>query len=190
MVCKKLLLICVLILASTATTIAQTLTTRQIASHVRKTLINNYKPDTSALLLCCKQAFVNIKFKVNKQGKITDIAFSNDYVKFVNEALKKAIKALERDKYLIKTLKKTGKIIVQPFLYDYRHGCSIPTLQKDTLLNYETRVYTAKIIKIFTTRNLIQQTLVDMMAFNGRDNLAIDCILLKPINDYFIDLPY
>ncbi|OJW17643.1 hypothetical protein [Mucilaginibacter sp. 44-25] len=190
MVCKKLLLICIVLLVSTATTNAQTLTANQISSHIRQILVNNYKPDTSKLLLCCKQALVNIKFKVNKQGKIANIAFSNDSVKFVNEALKKAIKTLEGDKYLIKILKRTGKIIVQPFLYDYRHGCSIPTLQKDTLLNYEARVYTAKIIKIFTTRDLVQQTLVDMLAFNRNDNLAVDCILLKPIVDYFIDLPY
>ncbi|RFZ92787.1 hypothetical protein D0C36_15430 [Mucilaginibacter conchicola] len=187
---KRILFLIVSISAFIVNAKAQMLTNEQIADRVRQSIRKNYKPDTAELLKVCKQALVFVKFEVNKQGIINNITFSNDSTKFVEDALRTAVKALQNDRPLMNTLKKLNKAVVQPFVYSYLHSCSFPSLKQDTVSNDEARMFATKISRVFMHRNIIQQTLLNMINFNGKDQKVIDCLLLKPYDDYFIDMSH
>ena len=142
----KLLLVISVMLVSYITLSAQSrsLNNNEISEHVSDCLVKNYHPDSLDSAKCCRIGAVFIKFKVNPNGKITDLAFSKgssviipttlklkdddnkDAPAFINEALTKAVRALQLDSLLINTLKTSGRTIIQPFIYVNFAGCKFP----------------------------------------------------------------
>ena len=169
---------------------AQVISNESISQRVAVCLQKNYKPDTANLVKLCRQACVFMKMKVNKKGLI-DVAFSGDSTTVVTQALYKAVVELQKDTQLIAFLKKTKKTIIQPFVYDYRVGCKIPTIDTKTMQAAEEKLYrTEEFLKIVMKREQTQATLSGMLNFDGSDFQVIDCLLLKPYRDFLSDLPY
>jgi len=118
------IILILLLLVSPLILLAQTkdLNIDQIGKHLMNDLYNNYHPDSVALSKFCKIGCVFVKFKVNEQGEIANLSFSGDVdsTQFIIGALTKAVRSLKQDAELINFLKKSGRTIIQPFMYNYQ----------------------------------------------------------------------
>ncbi|MDP9081910.1 MAG: hypothetical protein M3O71_31230 [Bacteroidota bacterium] len=166
------------------------LSANQIQEHISKCIRKNYHPDTPSLTSTCREACIFIKFKVNANGKISGLAFSKDTSQFIIKALRTAVDSLNRDAALMKTLKHSGKVVIQPFTYIYFCGCKFPKADFSTIKGEEARKYLRDFLKVALTRDKFDETFWGMLNFNGKDLKVLDCLLLNPIGDWFTEKPY
>ena len=162
----------------------------QIQEHISKCIRKNYHPDTPALTTSCREACIFIKFKVNANGKISGLAFSKDTSQFIIKALRSAVDSLNHDAALMKTLKRSGKVVIQPFTYTYFCGCKFPKASFSTIKGEETRRYLRDFLTVVLTRDKFDESFSSMLNFNGKSLKAVDCLLLNPMGDWFIEMPY
>lgn len=192
---KRIILIITIVFITNYQLLAQvaSLNNDQINEHVKGGIALNYHPDSIALQQLCRQACIFVKFKVNKSGFISDLSFNKeakDSTAFIVEALSKAINLLQKDKLLIQTLKKSGKTIILPFVYDYTGGCQLPVYDYKTINDQDAMAYAIKLVKAFVNREHTQATLTEMLNFNDVNVSAIDCLLLKPFTHWYNGLSY
>ena len=129
---------------------------------------------------CCRKACVFIKFNVDQHGNIVNLSFGRDTVMFINEALKNAISSFKEDVELINTLKRSGKTVIQPFMYDYELGCTFPPRNKTWTTAEEKYKYFFNFLKDRLSMQHYEWNIFPMLDFDDKKSVAIDCILLKP----------
>jgi hypothetical protein len=66
----------------------------------------------------CNQGAGLVKFRINKSGKLTDVACSSTFPKLLREALTTAIMASERY-WVVSSMESESEWIVLPVVYDY-----------------------------------------------------------------------
>jgi hypothetical protein len=157
------------------------LTNNQIGQHVSNCIWNNYSPDSVALKKTCRRACIFIKFNIDKQGRVANLSFSKDSTVFITEGLTKAVKHLEKDKQLINTLTRSGRTIIQPFIYDYQLACNFPDDYTLSMPEEEKAKRNLEYYRIRDESEHYSETIFDIMNFHGDKLIAIDCILLAPI---------
>src|ERR1700743_2050214 len=138
MVRMKLILILVMLI-STKSLLAQ----QQDSTYIKVSehIFHNYHPDSVALSKFCRIGCLFIRFKVNKEGEIANLSFSGDVdsTQLITDALTKGVNSLKQDEILIDSLKRSGKTIIQPFLYSYQDGCNFPKMAKSGNITENTR---------------------------------------------------
>ena len=175
----KSILIIIIILISPIILSAQTkdLNIDQMGKHLMNDLYNNYHPDSVALSKFCKIGCVFVKFKVNEQGEIANLSFSGDVdsTQFIIGALTKSVQSLKQDAELINFLKKSGRTIIQPFMYNYQAGCNFP--EAGVKSNTE---YFQSYLYIMLDLDHSSFSLFNMLKFKDGNMPFFDGILLPP----------
>lgn len=156
------------------------LTNEQLSEHVSNDLNRYYKPDEETISHLCRRGVMFVRFRVNQNGNISDIGFSRDSAAVIQTALQHAVDSLQHDPDLIYYLKKTGKVVVQPFIYDYQLGCNLPK-HSLTSTTAEENSYNASYYQVRDNMEHYGETLFDMLNFEGKKLSVIDCLLLNPI---------
>ncbi|NHA06477.1 hypothetical protein G7092_21895 [Mucilaginibacter sp. HC2] len=179
---KSIFIISILLISSLGLS-AQTreLNNVEISEHVNKCLFNNYHPDSIILSKTCRRGCIFIKFRINKEGKISELAFSKDSTAFIISALRQSISSLQKDVALINTLKKSGRTIIQPFIYFYQAGCNFPRFTNESPTLQERLDFYYTHVMISGKMDHIDDAILDMLNFNGNELQALDGILLSPI---------
>ncbi|MDB5086839.1 MAG: hypothetical protein JWR09_833 [Mucilaginibacter sp.] len=146
-------------------------------------ILHNYHPDSATLSKLCRRACIFIKFKVDEKGLITNLSFSKDSISFIKEALTKAINALQKDPELMETLKRSGKTIIQPFMYYYQEGCDFPKMLSETPKEKEDEKSKNKksYYGVRDDMEFFGATLWDMLNFDDGKLEVLDGIILSPI---------
>lgn len=157
----------------------KTLSVDKISVHIEKSLRDNYHPDSVAVSKLCMQGCIFVKFNVNNQGRIANLSFSKDSATFIIAGLTNAIKSLEKDLVLIKALKRLGKPIVIPCIYEYYRGCIAPEIHRPATTEDKLE-FVISYYRMMTGANRYLFTLSDMLNFKDGKRKAIDCILLNP----------
>ncbi|MDB5086841.1 MAG: hypothetical protein JWR09_835 [Mucilaginibacter sp.] len=157
----------------------KTLSVDQISEHVEKNLRDNYHPDSVAVSKLCMQGCIFVKFNVDNQGRIANLSFSKDSATFIISGLTNAIRSLEKDPVLIKTLKRLGKAIVLPCIYEYYQGCTAPKIHRPATTEDKLK-FVISYYRMMTGANRYLFTLSDMLNFEDGKRKGIDCILLNP----------
>ncbi|MDP9078437.1 MAG: hypothetical protein M3O71_13470 [Bacteroidota bacterium] len=155
----------------------------QISARIQQGLSNNYHPDSVALSRLCRRACIFIKFKVDRNKQIVNLSYSKDSISFIKEALTKAVNLLRYDPELIETLRKSGKTVVQPFMYYYQAGCNFPNVLSQTQQKKEDGKSDNKksYFEIRDDMEFFGATLWDMLNFDDGKLDALDCLILSPI---------
>lgn len=161
------------------------LTSHEIMVHIRTGIVKNFQPDSLSLSKLCRSSSIFIKFSVDKNGLVKNLALSRDSLSFIQDALIKAVKSLEKDLNLMTALKKSGKTIVQPFIYNYLEACELnkydgtePFNKQDNNKNKSAAISDSE--ALFDSDH-VKRSLFDMLNFDDKLLTEIDCLLLNPI---------
>jgi hypothetical protein len=165
-----------IMLISTTTLLAQT--KEPDYTKVSDDILLNYHPDSVALAKLCRIGCVFIKFKVNQQGNIVDLSFSGDAdsTQLITAALTKSVNSLKQDIALIDFLKKSNRLIIQPFIYNYQAGCNFPKPGTKDAANYYLTY-----IGIISDMNYVGKSLYDILKFKDGNMRFFDGVLLNVI---------
>lgn len=157
-----------------------TLNITQLQTHIANGLNKNYHPDSVTINSFCGNGCIFIKFGVSKQGRIAGLSFSGDSTLFIRQALTSAVYILQKDKALIKTLQRSGRTIIQPFIYRYERNCGPHKIDYPNTPEGELQ-FNKAFITAYIKKNHADQTLLDMLNFTDGKLKALDCILLTPM---------
>ena len=141
-------------------------------------ILRNYRPDSIALAKYCRRGCIFVKFKVNQQGNMAGISFAGDAdsTTFIKDALTLSVQMLKQDARLIDFLKKSGKTIIQPFIYDYQEGCNFPKGGDGN-----TSKYFLTYMGILSDADHNETSMLDMLKFDGKQQHFFDGVILEPI---------
>lgn len=153
-------------------------------SKVSDHIFHNYHPDSAVLAKFCRIGCIFIKFKIDSHGEVANLSFSGDAdsTTFIIDGLTKAVNSLKQDLELINNLNKSGRTIIQPFIYNYQAGCNFPKpASSGNGIGDNTNFYLSY-MTFAGEMNHISKSLFDILNFKDGDKLLyLDNILLSPI---------
>jgi len=118
-----------------------------------------------------------IKFKVDSRKKINQLAFSKDAPPFIVAALTQSIQKFQSDPKLMMLLAQNGKVILQPFIYEYQLGCPYPKP-----FGGETReLFYKKHYDILSEKDHHRDIIFNFLNFSDGSLTYLDCVILVPI---------
>jgi len=146
-------------------------------------IFHNYHPDSVALSKFCRIGCIFIKFKVDPQGEVANLSFSGDAdsTTVIIDGLTKAVNSLKQDPELINNLKKSGRTIIQPFIYNYQAGCNFPKPASSGNGPVDNTNFYLSYMTFVGEMNHISKSLFDILNFKDGDKPYLDNILLSPI---------
>jgi hypothetical protein len=152
-------------------------------SKVSDHIFHNYHPDSVALSKFCRIGCLFIKFKIDPQGEVVNLSFSGDAdsTTFIIDGLTKAVNSLKQDSELINKLKKSGRTIIQPFIYNYQAGCNFPKPASPGNGPVDNTNFYLSYMTFVGEMNHVSKSLFDILNFKDGDKLYLDNILLSPI---------
>jgi hypothetical protein len=157
--------------------IAQPIDLEWINKSIGECITKNYKPNQTELNAFCREGSIFIKFKVNDNAEVTELAFSKDAPAFIVEALTDAIDSLSLNNALMIALQRHNKVVIQPVFYSYKLGCNFPKVSD----NLDGEKYYKTYLNKVRETNHYGDLLFNMLNFSDGKLKAIDCIFLSPI---------
>jgi hypothetical protein len=100
---------------------------------------------------------------------------------FIIDGLTKAVNSLKQDIKLITILKKSGRTIIQPFIYNYQVGCNFPKPASLGNGPVDNTNFYLSYMTFVGEMNHVSKSLFDILNFKDGDKLYLDNILLSPI---------
>lgn len=161
------------------------MTTTEIRSHVQLGIDRYYKPDSAAVAKICRLSCVFIRFSVTKNSKIKNLSFSGDTVAIIRKGLSEAVMLLENDIDLMKDLARSGKTIIQPFIYEYQQGCGLGrnsnNMNEAPLIKPKDPLHEKSEAEILLEAEYYKKALLEMLTFDGEPLAGLDCLILTPM---------
>ncbi len=146
-------------------------------------MLNHYKPNKDSLLSTCSEIGVFVKFNINSQGKISNLAFTRSTPPFISDALKNAFKELNAKYRLAHPQDFRGKTYIQPLQIIADEGCGN---QYGSYHNAEANQLTDEMKSIYRMRqaryNQSAKSIFNITNFSDGSYVAINCILLSPLS--------
>ena len=151
----------------------------EIGDHIFK----NYHPDSIALTKFCRIGCIFVKFKVNTQGEIANLSFSGDMdsTEFIKKGLSSAVNSLKQNITLINILRKSGRTIIQPVIYNYQLGCSFPKAASSGNTAKDSADFYLSNIMYEREMDHIYKSIVNILSFNDGSISSLDGTILSPI---------
>ncbi len=78
------------------------------------------------------------------------------------------------------TLKKSGRTIIQPFIYTYQAGCNFPKIDSSATADDRTNFWISY-THVTEEMNHTLPSLFNMLNFNDGELNVVDCLLLRPV---------
>jgi hypothetical protein len=152
-------------------------------SKISDHIFHNYRPDSAALATFCRIGCIFIKFKIDPRGEVANLSFSGDVdsTTFITDGLTRAVNSLKQDTELINNLRKSGRTIVQPFIYNYQAGCNFPKAASPGNGGVDNTNFYLSYMTFAGEMDHISKSLFNILNFKDGDKLFLDNILLSPI---------
>ncbi|GAA4313389.1 hypothetical protein GCM10023149_09130 [Mucilaginibacter gynuensis] len=173
---KFIVLACICLIQTSAYSQLPKYDVESVSERIFKDVHRFFKPNDDSTTFACLQGGTFVKFEL-KNGKFTNVEFSNDAPIFLLSALKTTIDSLNDDHVLMIKLGNLQRTFILPVLYDYNQGCKYP-VSDDTITH---KSYYKAYLDIETERNHLMLNLVNLMNFSKEKwYYGIDCVLLHP----------
>lgn len=151
---------------------------------IKHFFINNYSPNADSVKSNCWRGCVCLRFNINEQHRIVNVAFTKSTPTFIKDGITKVISVINQRGFGIDHLQsKSDRTYLLPVMVNNNAGCGFMTgwendnnqdkLDQTTKLMYERRQ---------ENYDQLVNSLGNITNFTDKDKSAfVDCILLAPI---------